>query len=311
MCEPLHGPVCAHTEYIPCAQLPGCQDPRSQPEPASVVEPALCCAWPPGLLHCVQCTPNVGIEPSHCSHLAGPGYGSQPRGELAFAKLDNRLVCQRIGAVPPRAAAGAGPGPPCQAAGRKGLAAAGAGGWPSWGWTGGPGPVLPIGCLGLPPRLPPEPAAPPASASPAASKLPKQAPPAEPCRAVTGLEWPLPWTCPKSSSPCWSTLCLGQRRGQVGTEVARLGWLPRCPRGGGSHRHGSRRGISKLGRVPSRGLPLAPSWAKKGGSATATQGLPPGSALGSQVQRVATDRCCAHMGQGQDQRALLRECTGC
>lgn len=59
----------------------------------------------------------------------------------------------------PRADAGAGPGPPCQAAGREGLAAAGAGRWPSRGWTGGPGPVLPIGCLGLPLRLPPEPAA--------------------------------------------------------------------------------------------------------------------------------------------------------
>lgn len=33
----------------------------------------------------------VGMEPSHCSHLAGPGYGSQPGGELPFAKLDNRL----------------------------------------------------------------------------------------------------------------------------------------------------------------------------------------------------------------------------
>lgn len=160
----------------------------------------------------------------------------------------------------PRAAAGGGPGPPCQAAGREGLAAAGAGRWPSRGWTGGPGPVLPIGCLGLPPRLPPEPAAPgPALASPAASKLPQQAPPARPCRAATGSEWPLPWTCLRSSSPCWSTLCLGQRRGQVGAEVACMGQLPRCPRGGGGHRLGGRTGISGPERFPSRGLPLASS----------------------------------------------------
>lgn len=187
----------------------------------------------------------------------------------------------------PRAEAGTGPGPPCQAAGREGLAAARAGRGPSRGWTGGPGPVLPIGCLGLPPRLPPEPVAPrPAPASPAASKLPQQAPPAGPCRAATGLEWPPPWTCLRSSSPCWSTLCLGQRRGQVGEDVVCDGWLPRCPRGGGCRRHIGRIGISRQGRVPSSGLPLASSWAKKGwgaerdtvGSGTVTQGLPPGPA---------------------------------
>lgn len=190
------------------------------------------------------------------------------------------------------------------------------------GWMGGPGSMLPIGCLQLPPRLTPEPVAPrPAPASPAASKLPEQAPPAGPCRAATGSEWPLPWTCLRSSSPCWSTLYLGQRRGQVGTEVACIGWPPKCPRGSRHPQAGlGRTGISSLGRVPSRGLSLVPSWARGRagvqkdmvGSATATQELPLGLlAGGSRGQRVATDRCCAHMGQEQDQRALLREYTEC
>lgn len=42
------------------------------------------------------------------------------------------------------------------------------------------------------------------------------------------------------------------------------GWLPRCPRGGGRRRHIGRIGISRQGRVPSSGLPLASSWARKG-----------------------------------------------
>ena len=104
----------------------------------------------------------------------------------------------------------------------------------------------------------------PEPASPAASKLPQQAPPARPCRAVTGSEWPLPWTCRRSSSPCSSTLCLGQRRGQVGTEVACNGQPPRCLRGGGHHGHCGRTGISRLGRVLSRGLLLASSPGEEG-----------------------------------------------
>lgn len=134
----------------------------------------------------------------------------------------------------PRVAAGTRPA--CLARQREGkawLQPGLAGGQPG-GWMGGPGSMLPIGCLRLPPRPPPEPVAPrPASASPAASKLPEQAPPAGPCRAATGSGWPRPWTCRRSSSPCWSTLCLGQKRGQVGTGVAGIGWPPRCPRGGG------------------------------------------------------------------------------
>lgn len=71
--------------------------------------------------------------------------------------------------------------------------------------------------------------------------------------------------------------------------MACVGRLPRYPgagAGGGSHRHGGRMGISELGRVPGRGLPLAPPWAGAGlgaerdtvGSVPATQGPPPGPA---------------------------------
>lgn len=143
-----------------------------------------------------------------------------------------------------------------------------------------------------------------------------------PCQAVTGSEWPLPWTCLRFSSPCWSTLCLGQRRRQVGTEVACIGWPPRC-RGTGAAT-GTAAGqisISKLERVPSRGLPLVPSWAR--GRAAVQREMrwavplqlrdcPLGLLAGGRYgQHVATDRCCAPVGQGQDQRTLLRECPGC
>lgn len=190
------------------------------------------------------------------------------RGELPSAKLDNIMSpCQRIGAVAPRVAAGTAPG--CLARQREGKAwlQPGLAGGQSGGWMGGPGSTLPIGCLRLPPRPPPEPVAPrPASASPAASKLPEPAPPAGPCRAATGSGWPLPWTCLRSSSPCWSTLCLGQRRGQVGTEVAGLGWPPRCPRGWGQPQTQWQDGHRQPSEGPQQGLwTLGPSLSRRKG----------------------------------------------
>lgn len=96
---------------------------------------------------------------------------------------------------------------------------------------------------------------------------------------------------------------------------------PRCPRGGGCRGHRGQTGISRLGRVLGRGLPLASSPGEEGpgcreghgGRASASLGLPsPGLlALGSCGQHAATDRCGAHVGPGQDQRALLKEHTGC
>lgn len=80
---------------------------------------------------------------------------------------------------------------------------------------------------------------------------PEQAPPAGPCRAATRLEWPLLWTCLRSSSPCWSTLCLGQRRGQVGTQVVSTGKGPKCPRGGSRHRDSGKKGCG-AGKDPRR-----------------------------------------------------------
>lgn len=191
--------------------------------------PAPCCAWASSLLPQPPYAPRsllaVGVELCSPFSSGSSGYGSQPGGEFPFAKLDNRLgslsedwrggstCCSWRGA---RSAL------PGSGKGRPGCSQ-------SWqvaqtrGWTGGPGLVLPIGCLRLPPCLLPWPAAPwPAPpASPAACKLPEQAPPAGPCRAVIGSERPLPWTCLRSSSPCWSTLCRGQTRGQVGAQAAR------------------------------------------------------------------------------------------
>lgn len=44
------------------------------------------------------------------------------------------------------------------------------------------------------------------------------------------------------------------------------------------------------------------------GAPTAAQGLPPGPVgSGSPGQRAATDRCCAHVGHGQDPRTVLGE----
>lgn len=58
---------------------------------------------------------------------------------------------------------------------------------------------------------------------------------------------------------------------------------PRCPRGGGCRGHRGQTGISRLGRVLSRGLPLASSPGEEGpgcreghgGRASASPGLPP------------------------------------
>lgn len=202
----------------------------------------------------------------------------------------------------PRVAAGTRPG--CLARQREGKAwlQPGLAGGQSGGWMGGPGSMLPIGCLRLPPRPPLEPVAPrPASASPAASKLPEPAPPAGPCRAATGSGWPLPWTCLRSSSPCWSTLCLGQRRGQVGTEVAGIGWPPRCPRGGGQpqtqwqDRHlqpseGPWQGSIDPGSLPEQEEGLG-CRERHGGRAAATRGLPLRLLAGRSHQCMATDRC--------------------
>lgn len=98
--RPLPVRVCANTEYVFCAELPGVLGVRSPPTLIPKAGPALCGAGPPAppkpppppcrVCLSVQCTLAVGVEPSHCSHLAGPGYGSQPGGELPFAKLDNR-----------------------------------------------------------------------------------------------------------------------------------------------------------------------------------------------------------------------------
>lgn len=135
-----------------------------------------------------------------------------------------------------------------------------------------------------------------------------------PCRAATGSEWPRPWTCLRSSSLSWSTLCLGQRREQVGMEVASIGCEPRCLRGGGSR-------STVAGQASqAREGPLVPSWAggrsgvqreTRWGVPLQLRNYPLGlRAWGSHGQCVATDRCCAHVGQGWDQRARLRKCTG-
>lgn len=71
---------------------------------------------------------------------------------------------------------------------------------------------------------------------------------------------------------------------RTGRNGGGLHWLAaHVPGGGGSHRYSGRTGISKLRRVPGRGLPLAPSWAGGGlgaerdtaRSATVTPGLLP------------------------------------
>lgn len=76
-------------------------------------------------------------------------------------------------------------------------------------------------------------------------------------------------------------------------------------------REGPRRG-SALGFFPGRGRAGSVERVTVGG-ASASLGLPsPGLlALGSCGQHAATDRCGAHVGPGQDQRALLKEHTGC
>lgn len=198
----------------------------------------------------VQCTLAVGVEPAHCSHLAGPAYGSQPGGELPFAKLDNRpgslsedwrgssTCCSWHRARP--ALLGSGKGRPgCSRSwqvaelgvdGRAGVCAA------HW---------LPR----LLPRPPPELAAPqPAPASPAASELPEQAPPAmSSCDRIgvapamdmpevlkSLLEHSLPWP--------------EKRTGRNGGGLHRL--ATQVPKGWGQPEHSGRTGISKLGRAP-------------------------------------------------------------
>lgn len=295
------------------AELPAA--PGFQPQLVPVAGPALCCARP---LHqaCPECSVHAryGHRAASPFSPAGPGYGSQPGGELPFAKLDNRPGCLsedwRSGSTCCcwHGASPALPGSRNEAWLQPELAGGRAGGGRA-GW----GPCCPLAASGSRParlqslRLP-SPLLPPQLLLNSQSKL------LLPCPAATGSEWPLPWTCLRFSSPCWSTLCLGQRRRQVGMEVACTGWPPKCPRGGGSHKYSGRTGISKLGRVPagvclwSGPGPVEGLGCRQRHGGECPLGLP---AQGGSGERVATDRCCAYVGQGQDQRTMLRKCTGC
>lgn len=209
--------------------FPGCALLSLVPGAPGLLCPApVLCRVDVGMLH-------VGGELCSPFSSGSPGYGSQPGGELPFAKLDNRpgslsedwrcgSTCyswHRARSILPSSGKGR---PGCSRSwqvaelGVDGRARAGAAHW----LPQAPTPPASLVCCSPWP----------APASPAASKLPEQAPPAGPCLAVTGSEWPLPWTCLRSSSPCWSTLCLGQRRGQVGAQEVCTGRLPRCPRDG-------------------------------------------------------------------------------